>query len=122
MPVAAGGAVGALRGRASRCVRAPAGRGSCGGRGRALSGRAAGGIVSRKLGAPGQPEFGIGAVAPGGVRILNERAVRALDIRGGLPEPDLSQGVSGGRASPSALPRGRASLSRPRRAYGHPRG
>ena len=37
-------------------------------------------IVSRKLGAPGQPEFGIGAVAPGGVRILNERAVRALDI------------------------------------------
>src|SRR5918997_4580250 len=37
-------------------------------------------IVSRKLGAPGQPEFGIGAVAPGGVRILNERAVRVLDI------------------------------------------
>ncbi len=37
-------------------------------------------IVSRKLGAPGQPEFGIGAVAPGGVRILNEQAVRALDI------------------------------------------
>ena len=37
-------------------------------------------IVSRKLGAPGQPEFGIGAVAPGGVRVLNERAVRALDI------------------------------------------
>src|SRR5918993_2748618 len=39
-------------------------------------------IVSRKLGAPGQPEFGIGAVAPGGVRILNERTVRAL----GIPE------------------------------------
>ena len=37
-------------------------------------------IVSRKLGAPGQPEFGIGAVAPGGVRVLNERAVRVLDI------------------------------------------
>ena len=37
-------------------------------------------IVSRKLGAPGQPEFGIGAVAPGGVRILNERAVRVLGI------------------------------------------
>jgi putative phosphoribosyl transferase len=37
-------------------------------------------IVSRKLGAPGQPEFGIGAVAPGGVRVLNDRAVRALDI------------------------------------------
>ena len=37
-------------------------------------------IVSRKLGAPDQPEFGIGAVAPGGVRVLNERAVRALGI------------------------------------------
>ncbi len=39
-------------------------------------------IVARKLGAPGQPEFGIGAVAPGGVRVLNERAVQALDIPG----------------------------------------
>jgi putative phosphoribosyl transferase len=37
-------------------------------------------IVARKLGAPGQPEFGIGAVAPGGVRILNERVVRALGV------------------------------------------
>ena len=37
-------------------------------------------FVSRKLGAPGQPEFGIGAVAPGGVRVLNEYAVRQLGI------------------------------------------
>ena len=37
-------------------------------------------IVSRKLGAPDQPEFGIGAVAPGGVRVLNERALRTLGI------------------------------------------
>ena len=37
-------------------------------------------IVARKLGAPGQPEFGIGAVAPGGVRVLNESAVRVLGI------------------------------------------
>ena len=42
-------------------------------------------IVARKLGAPGQPEFGIGAVAPGGMRVLNERAVRAL----GIPEDYL---------------------------------
>ena len=42
-------------------------------------------IVARKLGAPGQPEFGIGAVAPGGVRILNERVVQAL----GVPEDYL---------------------------------
>jgi putative phosphoribosyl transferase len=34
-------------------------------------------IVSRKLGAPAQPEFGIGAVAPGGVRVVNERAMKA---------------------------------------------
>ena len=37
-------------------------------------------FVARKLGAPGQPEFGIGAVAPGGVRILNEDVIRRLGI------------------------------------------
>ena len=39
-------------------------------------------IIARKLGAPGQPELGIGAVAQGGVRVLNEDAVEAL----GIPE------------------------------------
>ena len=47
-------------------------------------------IVSRKLGAPGQPEFGIGAVVPSGVRVLNERAVRALGI-----EEDYLEMISG---------------------------
>jgi predicted phosphoribosyltransferase len=37
-------------------------------------------FVSRKLGAPGQPEFGIGAVAAGGVRVLNQDVVRRLGI------------------------------------------
>lgn len=37
-------------------------------------------FVSRKLGAPGHEEFGIGAVAQGGVRILNEEAIEALSI------------------------------------------
>ena len=46
-------------------------------------------FISRKLGAPGQPEFGIGAVAPGGVRVLNEYAVRKL----GIPE-DYLEGVT----------------------------
>ena len=69
-------------------------------------------FVARKLGAPSQPEFGIGAVAPGGVRILNEDVVRRLGIpddyveriteretaeverrlrhfRGGRPEPEV---------------------------------
>jgi putative phosphoribosyl transferase len=39
-------------------------------------------FVARKLGAPGQPEFGIGAVAAGGVRVLNEDVVGRL----GIPE------------------------------------
>jgi len=42
-------------------------------------------FVARKLGAPGQPEFGIGAVASGGVRILNEAVVERL----GIPEDYL---------------------------------
>src|SRR3712207_1321207 len=37
-------------------------------------------FVARKLGAPGQPEFGIGAVAPGGVRVLNGNVVERLGI------------------------------------------
>jgi predicted phosphoribosyltransferase len=37
-------------------------------------------IVARKLGAPQQPELAIGAVAPGGVRILDEPAVHHLRI------------------------------------------
>jgi len=36
-------------------------------------------IVARKLGAPGQPELGIGAIAPG-IRIINEALVRQLRI------------------------------------------
>lgn len=35
-------------------------------------------IVVRKLGAPGRPELGIGAVAEGGVRVLNEELVQAV--------------------------------------------
>jgi|SRR5215213_1982245 len=44
-------------------------------------------FVSRKLGAPGQPEFGIGAVAAGGVRVLNEDVVRRL----GIPDDYVEQ-------------------------------
>jgi putative phosphoribosyl transferase len=35
---------------------------------------------ARKLGAPGHPEYGIGAVAPGGIMVLDERAVELLGI------------------------------------------
>ncbi len=36
--------------------------------------------VVRKIGAPQNPEFAIGALAEGGVHVLNERIVRALDL------------------------------------------
>jgi putative phosphoribosyl transferase len=37
-------------------------------------------IVVRKLGVPGQEELAMGAIATGGVRILNENVVQFLDI------------------------------------------
>ena len=37
-------------------------------------------IVARKLGAPDQPELGIGAIAPGGVRVLDDYIIGALGI------------------------------------------
>src|SRR4028118_2267096 len=52
-------------------------------------------IVSRKLGAPDQPEFGIGAVAPGGVRVLNEYAVGRLRIPRGDPRRVTAPGARG---------------------------
>ena len=37
-------------------------------------------LIVRKLGVPGQPEFAMGAIASGGLRVLNEDVVRELDI------------------------------------------
>lgn len=37
-------------------------------------------IVARKIGAPGQPELGIGAVAAGGVRVLNWPLIERLGV------------------------------------------
>ncbi|KAB8320542.1 phosphoribosyltransferase [Tolypothrix campylonemoides VB511288] len=37
-------------------------------------------FVVRKLGVPEQPELAMGAIASGGVRVLNENIVRSLDI------------------------------------------
>ncbi len=37
-------------------------------------------VVARKLGAPGRPELGIGAVAEGGGEVLDEAWVRALGV------------------------------------------
>src|SRR5213080_5294505 len=37
-------------------------------------------FLVRKLGVPGQSELAMGAIATGGVRVLNEEVVRALGI------------------------------------------
>lgn len=37
-------------------------------------------LIVRKLGAPGQPELAVGAIASGGVRVLNEDVVNALGL------------------------------------------
>lgn len=37
-------------------------------------------FVARKIGAPAQPEFGIGAIAEGGVRVIDRRTVALLDL------------------------------------------
>jgi putative phosphoribosyl transferase len=37
-------------------------------------------VVARKLGAPGHEELGVGAIAPGGVRVLDQRAIELLGI------------------------------------------
>ena len=43
-------------------------------------------IVARKVGAPMQPEFGLGAVAPGGILLLDQQSVSTL----GLTDADLA--------------------------------
>lgn len=44
-------------------------------------------VVARKLGAPAQPERAVGAIAPGGIRVLDEEILPWLDI----PEDELEQ-------------------------------
>jgi putative phosphoribosyl transferase len=44
-------------------------------------------LVARKVGAPTHPEYGIGAVAPGGISVFDQAAVRSLEIS----EEELSE-------------------------------
>jgi predicted phosphoribosyltransferase len=44
-------------------------------------------IVARKLASPSQPEYAIGAIAPGGIKILNSEAVQYF----GLDKHDLDE-------------------------------
>src|SRR5437868_6358095 len=44
-------------------------------------------FVVRKLGTPGQPELAMGAIASGGVRVLNREVVEAL----GIPDSSIEE-------------------------------
>jgi putative phosphoribosyl transferase len=46
-------------------------------------------VVPRKIGAPGNPELGIGAVAPG-VSVLDERMIEALHVSPGYLEREIA--------------------------------
>jgi predicted phosphoribosyltransferase len=50
-------------------------------------------IVARKIGAPWQPELGIGAVAPGGVVYLDERAMNVLGLTSAEIEPYVQREI-----------------------------
>ena len=39
-------------------------------------------VVVRKLGAPGRPELGIGAISEGGIRVLNDELIDLLNVNG----------------------------------------
>lgn len=62
-------------------------------------------LVARKIGAPDNPELGIGAVAEGGIRVLSEVAIRSLLIgvqelrhAGARAEREVSESVRRYRA------------------------
>jgi putative phosphoribosyl transferase len=47
-------------------------------------------VVPKKLAAPGNPELGLGAVAPG-VRVLDERLIRRLGVDAGYLEAEIAR-------------------------------
>lgn len=47
-------------------------------------------VVPRKLGAPGNPELGLGAIAPG-IRVLDEHLIRALGVDAGFLESQIQR-------------------------------
>ena len=70
-------------------------------------------MVARKLGAPGQPELGVGAIAPG-VRVVDERAVRELGIS--AKQLAGSDGIAaiGARSRPAIEPSSSSTMAWPR--------
>jgi predicted phosphoribosyltransferase len=51
-------------------------------------------FVVRKLGMPGHPEFAMGAIASGGVRVLNEQIIRTYGIADGAVDAVVRQEVA----------------------------
>ena len=74
-------------------------------------------LVVRKIGAPGNPEYGIGAIAEGDVRVLNQDAVRQLLVSVEELESRGRAGTRGGRCARAALP-GRPPAARGEGAHG----
>ena len=62
-------------------------------------------LVVRKIGAPGNPEYGIGAIAEGDIRVLDQEAVRQLLV-------SVGGAAGGGRARPRGGRRTRAAVPR----------
>jgi len=56
-------------------------------------------LIASKIGAPGNPEYGVGALAEGGVLVLDDRAVRALQ----LSHEDLGAAIARARDEIGAL-------------------
>jgi putative phosphoribosyl transferase len=56
-------------------------------------------FLVRKLGVPGHEELAMGAIASGGVRVLNEDVVRALGISEGVVATRRRGGVAGTEAA-----------------------
>jgi putative phosphoribosyl transferase len=66
-------------------------------------------LLVRKIGAPGNPELGVGAVAEDGTHVLNAATLRALDVTAG----ELSDAVGRAEAELTARARGLREDRRP---------
>jgi predicted phosphoribosyltransferase len=64
-------------------------------------------VIPRKVGAPGNPELGLGAIAEG-VRVLDERLIRALDVAPAYLEAEIAAQESEIRRRTDAYRQGRA--------------
>ena len=78
-------------------------------------------FLVRKLGVPGHEELAMGAVATGGVRVLNDTIVAGLGIPDYLIDAVAAQGAGGAGAARAPLPRRPAAPRRPR-PHRDPRG